>query len=47
MLFAALKDKKNVYDDNEEKSAFQTITIEQSEQTKKQKKRPKISIKLY
>ena len=36
MLFAALKDKKSCHDDNERKSAFQTIAIELYKQTRKE-----------
>ena len=38
VLFAALKDKKSSHDDNKRKSAFQTIAIELSKQTSKEKK---------
>ena len=38
MWFVALKNKESSHDDNEGKSAFQTISIELYKQNKKQKK---------
>ena len=49
MLSEALKDKKNSHDNNEAKSAFQTIVIEFSKQLKQKAKKgtSKISNNLY
>ena len=49
VLSEALKDKKNSHDNNEAKSAFQTIVIEFSKQLKQKAKKgtSKISINLH